>query len=135
MRALSPLTDTLVGLRTDVARLASRLDEPPTPQPSSAIDAIASQIDDLKAALRSLATREEIDALGEISEALSRDLEKRPSATAVVTLSGAIATLHGQVADLSDELRQGTPRKPRNRHRRTSASKSTGWPRAASTGR
>lgn len=106
-RVLSPLADTLLGLRTDVSRLAERLDQPSAAPWVPAVDSIGSQIEELKAALAALATRDEIAALDGSLQGLSRDLDKRPSGTAVLTLAGSIATLHGQVADLSDELRHG----------------------------
>ena len=105
VKVLSPLADTLVGLRTDVSRLAQRFDQPTHWTP--AVDAIRSQIDDLKAALAALATRDEVYALDDSLQSLSRDLGKRPSGNAVLTLAGAISALHGKVADLSDELTKG----------------------------
>ncbi|KAB0265984.1 tetratricopeptide repeat protein [Microvirga brassicacearum] len=106
-KVLSPLADTLLGLRTDVSRLAERLDQPSAAPWVPAVDSIGSQIEDLKVALAALATRDELEALNGSLQGLSRDLDKRPSGTAVLTLAGSIATLHGQVADLSDELRHG----------------------------
>lgn len=106
VKALSPLADTLVGLRADVSQLADRLDRSFSAQPAQAIDAVASQIADLKAALAALATRAEIDSLDGSLQGLARDLEKRPTGKSILTLVGAIDTLHGQVADLSDDLKQ-----------------------------
>lgn len=107
VKALSPLADTLVGLRADVSRLAERLDQPVAGTSSAqAVDAIASQIDDLHGVLSTLATREEIDALDGNLRGLLLDLEKKPSGKSILTLVGAIDTLHGQVADLSDDLKQ-----------------------------
>jgi localization factor PodJL len=106
VKALSPLADTLVGLRADVSQLAERLDQSFALQPAQAIDAVASQIAELKAALAALATREEIDSLDGSLQGLVRDLEKRPTGKSILTLVGAIDTLHGQVADLSDDLKQ-----------------------------
>ena len=53
-----------------------------------------------------LATRAEIDSLDGSLQGLARDLEKRPTGKSILTLVGAIDTLHGQVADLSDDLKQ-----------------------------
>src|SRR6476620_1183365 len=106
VKAISPLADTLVGLRADVSQLADRLDRSFSAQPAQAIDAVSSQIADLKAALAALATRAEIDSLDGSLQGLARDLEKRPTGKSILTLVGAIDTLHGQVADLSDDLKQ-----------------------------
>ncbi|MGO4573764.1 hypothetical protein [Microvirga sp. 2TAF3] len=107
MKALSPLADTLFGLRTDVSRLAKRLDQPTIP----AVEDIRSDIERLRSGMENLATRDEIITLDQTFRLLSRDLERGPSSKDLLTLAGSVAGLHRQVQSLSEEMAEGVHRR------------------------
>ncbi|WP_210497050.1 SEL1-like repeat protein [Microvirga antarctica] len=107
VRALSPLSDTMLGLRGEMERLADRLERPASPQPFPAVEGIRAEIEDLRAAVGALATRDEVRALDDSLRSMSRDVDSQPSGHAVMTMAGAITTLHGQIADLSAAMGSG----------------------------
>ncbi|WP_162559435.1 SEL1-like repeat protein [Microvirga sp. 17 mud 1-3] len=97
--ALAPLTETLAGLRTDVSRLATRIDDPSRP-----VEAIRQEINRLRAGMDSLATRGQIATLDETFRLLARDLERSPSSKDLLTLAGSVAGLNRKIEALSETV-------------------------------
>ena len=78
LKALAPVSETLAGLRADMSRLATRLEQP-TPDLAPAVETIRAEIDDLRSGIGSLATREEIAALDAALGSIAKDLEQGPT--------------------------------------------------------
>jgi len=111
IKALAPLSETLVGLRTDMSRLAERLEQPVTPAWTPAVEEIRTEIDRLRSAMGGLATREEIAVLGQAMRQVSEELEQGRSAKELLTLAKSVAAVYRQVQTLSEDLAEGVHRR------------------------
>ncbi len=107
MKALAPLSETLTGLRTDMSRLAERLERPVDPAMPPALDAIRADIEQLRATLGDLATRDEISALDRAVRDVARHLEQGRPTKDVVTLANSVAAIFRRVESLSGEVAGG----------------------------
>ena len=106
LKALAPVSATLTGLREDMARLATRLEQP-NPAWTPAVSSIRADIDGLRSHMEGLATREEIAALDAALGTIARDLEQGHAGKDLRTLASSIAALYGQVQSLTDEVSDG----------------------------
>ncbi|WP_230531316.1 hypothetical protein [Microvirga roseola] len=109
LKALAPLSETLVGLRSDMSRLAERLEQPGASSP--AVEGIRAEIEHLRSSMESLATREEITALDHAVKDLARGLDKGRASKDLLTLASSVAALYRQVQTLSEELAEGMHRR------------------------
>ncbi|MBF9235066.1 tetratricopeptide repeat protein [Microvirga alba] len=107
IKALEPLSETLVGLRTDMSRLAERLEQPANP----AVEAIRTEIERLRSSMAGLATRDEIATLDHALRDVTKDLDQGRSSKDLLTLAHSIAAIYQQVQGLSDELAEGLHRR------------------------
>lgn len=107
MKALAPLSETLTGLRTDMSRLTERLERPADPAMPPAVDAIRSDIEQLRATLGDLATRDEITALDRAVRDVAQHLEQGRPTKDVVTLANSVAAIFRRVETLSGEIADG----------------------------
>lgn len=103
LKALAPVSETLSGLRADMLRLASRLEQP-HPDVSPAVETIRTEIDTLRAGMDHLATRDEIAALGASLGSLAKDLEQGPTTRDLHTLAGSMTVLYEEVQSLSERV-------------------------------
>lgn|GEM_PF-5825001 len=103
LKALAPISQTLSGLRADMSRLASRLEQP-HPDVSPAVETIRTEIDTLRAGMDHLATREEIAALGASLGSLAKDLEQGPTTKDLHTLASSMTVLYEEVQTLSERV-------------------------------
>jgi localization factor PodJL len=103
IKALAPVSETLVGLRSDMARLALQLEQP-HPAWTPAVDGIRDEIDGLRSGLDGLATRHDIAALDATLGSLAKDLEQGPNSKDIRTLAGSVAALYEQIQLLSQEV-------------------------------
>ncbi len=114
IKALAPLSETLVGLRMDVSRLADRLEQPNLAL-TPAVDGIREDIERLRSDMGGLATRDEIAALDrairDVARGLARDLEQGRSSKDLLTLAHSMAALYEQVQTLSSEAAEGVHRR------------------------
>jgi localization factor PodJL len=106
LKALAPVSETLTGLRQDMSRLATRLEQP-DPAWTPAVSGIRADIDGLRSSLEGLATREEIAALDAALGTIARDLEQGHAGKDLRTLASSIAALYRQVQSLTDEVSDG----------------------------
>lgn len=104
MKALEPLSETLSGLRTDMSRLTERLERPADPSMTPALDAIRSDIEQLRANLGDLATRDDIAALDQAVRNVAHHLEQGRPTKDVVTLANSVAAIFRRVESLSGEI-------------------------------
>jgi len=103
LKALAPVSQNLAGLRADMSRLAAHLERTgPTLQP--AVEAIRSEIADVRAGIDALATRSEIAALDASLGSLAKDLGQGPTTRDLQTLAGSITVLYERVQSLSEEI-------------------------------
>ncbi|RDI57725.1 SEL1-like repeat protein [Microvirga subterranea] len=107
MKALAPLSETLTGLRTDMSRLAERLERPADAAMPPALEAIRADIEQLRATLGDLATRDEITALDRAVRDVSQHLEQGRPTKDVVTLANSVAAIFRRVESLSGEVADG----------------------------
>ncbi|NIX78155.1 SEL1-like repeat protein [Microvirga terricola] len=107
IKALEPLSETLVGLRTDMSRLTEKLDQPASPAWTPAVEGIRSEIERLSANVGSLATREEIAALDHNLRTIAGEMDQGPSAKDMLTIARAVASLSRQIQGLSEDLGEG----------------------------
>jgi len=110
VKALSPLSETLVGLRGDVSRLAERLEQP-NPAWTPAVEGIRGEIEHLRSSMEGLATRDEVAALGQVFRNLAKDLDQGRSSKDLLTLAHSVAALYQQVQTLSDDVAEGMHRR------------------------
>lgn len=113
-KALAPLSETLVGLRTDVSRLGERLDKAQSGW-APAVSEIRADIEQIRSGMGNLATQDEVSALGQalkdIARSLVKELEQGKPGKDLLTLAHSIAALHRQVQNLSDEMADGMHRR------------------------
>lgn len=107
LRTISPVADSLVELRMDMARLTQRLGE----SSPCAIDEVRQDIDRLRTGMENLATHSQIATLDETFRLLSRDLERSPSSKDLLTLAGSIAGLNRKIDSLSETVADSTYRR------------------------
>lgn len=110
LKALAPVSETLVGLRADMSRLAAHLEQP-NPTWIPAVDDIRTEIDGLRSGIESLATREEIAALDAALGSIAKDLEQGPTTKDLRTLASSITVLYEQIQSLSGEISEGLHRR------------------------
>ncbi|WP_262296034.1 hypothetical protein [Microvirga sesbaniae] len=103
LKALAPVSETLVGLRADMSRLAAHLEQP-NPALTPAVDGIRAEIDGLRSGIETLATREEIGALDAALGSIAKDLGQGPTARDMRTLAGSITVLYEQIRSLAGEV-------------------------------
>ncbi|WP_201860648.1 SEL1-like repeat protein [Microvirga soli] len=103
LKALAPVSETLSGLRTDMSRLAARLEQPNTDF-TPAVETIRSEIDTLRFGMEHLATRNEIAALGASLGSMAKDLEQGPTTKDLHTLAGSMSVLYEEVQTLSERV-------------------------------
>ena len=103
LKALAPVSETLSGLRDDMSRLATRLEQP-VPDFSPAVETIRSEIDTLRAGMEHLATRNEIAALGASLGSMAKDLDQGPTTKDLHTLAGSMTVLYEEVQSLSERI-------------------------------
>ncbi|MFC4174405.1 hypothetical protein ACFOYU_20535 [Microvirga sp. GCM10011540] len=111
IKALTPLSDTLSGLRTDMSRLTERLEQPINAVLPPAIDGIRDEIERLRTSVEGLATRDEIAALDRAVRDLSKDIEQGRPNKDILTLAQSVAAVHQQVQTLSGDLADGVHRR------------------------
>lgn len=111
VKALNPLSETLVGLRTDMARLTERLEQPLNPGLAPAVEGIREDIERLQSSMDGLATRDEITTLDhavrDIAKSIAKDLEQGRPGKDLLTLANSIAVLYRQIQTLSEEVSEG----------------------------
>jgi localization factor PodJL len=114
LKALAPLSETLVGLRTDMSRLAERLEQP-NPAWTPQVNGIRAEIERLRSSMGGLATREEITALDrairDIAKDIATDLEQGRSSKDLLTLASSIAALYQQIQSLSEDVSESMHRR------------------------
>ncbi|MFL4997353.1 MAG: hypothetical protein ACJ8DF_11630 [Microvirga sp.] len=110
LKALAPVSATLVGLRADMSRLATYLEQP-NPIWGPSVEGIRTEIDGLRCGIESLATREEIAALDAALGSIAKDLEQGPTTKDLRTLASSIAVLYEQIQSLSGEVSEGLHRR------------------------
>ncbi|MGO4525027.1 hypothetical protein AB4097_09210 [Microvirga sp. 2MCAF35] len=110
LKALAPVSETLTGLRADMSRLASHLEQP-QPIWDSAVEVIRTEIDGLRTGIESLATHDEIAALDAALGSISKELEQGPTTKDLRTLANSITVLYEQVQSLSEEVSEGLLRR------------------------
>ncbi|QRM28759.1 SEL1-like repeat protein [Microvirga sp. VF16] len=103
LKALAPVSETLVGLRADMSRLATHLEQP-APGLAPAVETIRTEIEGLRSGIEGLATREEIAALDAALGSIAKDLEQGPTTKDLRTLAGSITVLYEQIQSLSGEV-------------------------------
>jgi len=111
MRALAPLSETLTGLRSDMSRLAERLEQPVSLVLPPAIEEIRGDIERLRSDIGGLATHDDIAALDRTVRGLAEDLGPERSGKDILTLARSIAAAHRQVQGLSGELAEEVHRR------------------------
>jgi localization factor PodJL len=111
IKALAPLSDTLVGLRTDMSRLAERLEQPANPAWTPAVESIRAEIEHLRSTMGGLATRAEIAELDHAIRDIAEDLERGRSNKDILTLATSISALHRQVQALAADFAEGVHRR------------------------
>jgi localization factor PodJL len=111
VKALSPLSETLVGLRSDMSRLAERLDQPANPSLAPAVAAVRSDIERIKAQMETLATHDDIAAMDLAIHRIGQELEQGRSTKDILTLATSTAALYRQVQTLSEDLADGLHRR------------------------
>lgn len=110
LKALAPVSETLVGLRADMSRLATHLEQP-NPGLAPAVETIRTEIDGLRSGIESLATREEIAALDAALGSIAKDLEQGPTTKDLRTLASSITVLYEKIQSLSGEVSEGLHRR------------------------
>jgi localization factor PodJL len=110
LKALAPVSATLAGMRADMSRLATALEEPNSTWGPS-IEGIRTEIDGLRCGIESLATREEIAALDAALGSIAKDLEQGPTTKDLRTLASSITVLYEQIQSLSGEVSEGLHRR------------------------
>ena len=110
LKALAPVSETLTGLRADMSRLASRLEQPQSLW-APAVEDIRTEIEGLRSGIESLATRDEIAALDAALGSISKELEQGPTTRDLRTLANSITVLYEQVQSLSEEVSEGVLRR------------------------
>jgi localization factor PodJL len=110
LKALAPVSETLVGLRADMSRLATHLEQP-NPTWTAAVEDIRTGIDGLRSGIESLATRDEIAALDTALGSIAKDLEQGPTTRDLRTLASSITVLYEQIQSLSGEVSEGLYRR------------------------
>ncbi|WP_262028280.1 hypothetical protein [Microvirga sp. Mcv34] len=110
LKALAPVSETLTGLRADMSRLAAHLEQPHSLW-APAVEGIRSEIDGLRAGIDSLATRDEVVALGAALGSIGKELEQGPTTKDLRTLAGSISVLYEQVQSLSQDVSDGLHRR------------------------
>jgi len=103
LKALAPVSETLVGLRADMSRLAAHLEQP-SQTLIPAVDGIRAEIDGLRSGIESLATRQEIAALDAALGSIAKDLGQGPTVKDMRTLAGSITVLYEQIRSLAGEV-------------------------------
>jgi localization factor PodJL len=111
IKALSPLSETLVGLRGDMSRLAERLEQPANASLAPAVAAVRSDIERVKAQMETLATHEDIAAMDLAIHRIGKELEQGRSSKDILTLATSTAALYRQVQTLSEDLAEGLHRR------------------------
>lgn len=110
LKALAPVSETLVGLRADMSRLATRLEQP-HPAWAPAVEAIRDEIQGLRSGIDGMATREEIAALDAALGSIAENFERGPTSRDLHTLAGSMTVLYEKVQTLSDEVTDGLHRR------------------------
>ncbi len=110
LKALAPVSATLAGMRADMSRLATSLEEPNSTWGPS-IEGIRTEIDGLRCGIESLATREEIAALDAALGSIAKDLEQGPTTKDLRTLASSITVLYERIQSLSGEVSEGLHRR------------------------
>jgi localization factor PodJL len=110
LKALAPVSETLIGLRADMSRLAAHLEQPDLTW-TPAVEGIRTEIDGLRSGIESLATREEIAALDAALGSIAKDLEQGPTTRDLRTLASSITVLYEQIQSLSGEVSDGLHRR------------------------
>ncbi len=103
LKALAPVSETLSGLRSDMARLAKRLEQPDQAL-APAVEAIRAEIDTLRAGMEHLATHEEVAALDASIGSVAKNLEQGPTTKDLHTLAGSMSVLYEEVQTLSERV-------------------------------
>ncbi|MBA1156059.1 SEL1-like repeat protein [Microvirga mediterraneensis] len=110
LKALAPVSETLTGLRADMSRLTAHLEQPHSFW-APAVEGIRTEIDGLRAGIESLATRDEIAALGAALGSIGKELEQGPTTKDLRTLASSITVLYEQVQSLSEDVSDGLHRR------------------------
>lgn len=106
LKALAPVSETLAGLRADMSRLATRLEQP-NPALGPAVDTIRAEIDTLRTSMDHLATREEIAVLDASLESIAKNLDLGPTTKDLRTLASSMTVLYEEVQSLSEGVNEG----------------------------
>ncbi|GEO16816.1 hypothetical protein MAE02_45120 [Microvirga aerophila] len=111
IKALAPLSETLVGLRGDMSRLADRLEQPANASLAPAVAAVRSDIERVKAQMETLATHDDIAAMDLAIHRIGKELEQGRSTKDILTLATSTAAIYRQVQTLSEDLAEGLHRR------------------------
>ncbi|MET0531825.1 MAG: hypothetical protein ABW003_26420 [Microvirga sp.] len=100
------MSDALAGLRTDVSRLAERMDKPDAAW-MPALGNLRIEIERLRASLDGLATREEVGTLDQAMKDIVREIGQASPSKDLLVLAQSTAALYRQVQVLSDDVNEG----------------------------
>lgn len=100
------MSNALADLRSDVSRLAERMDKPDAAW-MPAIGNIRIEIERLRSSLDGLATREEVGSLDQAMKDIVREIGQASPSKDLLVLAQSTAALYRQVQVLSDDVNEG----------------------------